>query len=470
MQKQTRWGALLLCFIVAGIFWFLPVPEGLEPNGVRLLGIFIATIIGIISKALPMGAVALVGLTATIVTGTLNFVDAFSGFDNAVVWLIVAAFFIARGFTKTGLGSRIAYIFVKLLGKRTLGLSYGILFTEFILSPAIPSSTARTGGVIYPIVDSLSKAFGSDPHMGTARRLGSYLITIAAQGVAISGSIFLTAVAFNPLIADFARAQGLDLSWGSWAYAILVPGLISLLLMPLIIYKIYPPVVKKTPHATEFAKEKLAEMGKMKAPEITMTIVFISLLVLWVFGKQIGITSTATALLGLCALLITGVLSWTNDVLAEKSAWETLFWFAALVAMASKLSDFGIIEWLGQQVGSMASGLNWTSVYIILSIFYFYLHYLFASQVAHVVATFPVILAVMVSSGVPAGLAALTLGSASSLFGALTHYASGPAAILYGSHYVPIGPWWRNGIIMSVINMAIYMTIGAFWWKAIGMW
>lgn len=468
-QRETHPIKLLICIIVAAAFWLIPVPAGLSPVGIHLLGIFVATILGIILKAMPMGAVALIGLTATILTHTLTFAEAFSGFSNTVVWLIVAAFFIARGFTKTGLGSRIAYFFVRILGKKTLGLSYGLLATEVLLSPAIPSSTARTGGVIFPILDSLSRSFGSDPQQGTARRMGSFLTVVAAQGAAISSALFLTSMAPNPLIASFAAEHGVELSWGAWITASCVPGVLCLLLMPLVVYKLYPPAVKATPHAAEFAKEKLQEMGKISRPEWMMIIAFIGLLALWILGKTIGITATTTALLGLCILLIVEVLSW-KDVLSEHGAWETLFWFASLIAMASNLSRLGTVEWIGLQIGGTVEGFPWPVAAILLVLAYFYLHYLFASQLAHVVSMFPVFLAVLIGVGAPAMPSALILAFSSGLYGALTHYASGPAAILYGPRYVPIGPWWKMSFIVSIMNLLIFIVIGGLWWKLLGLW
>jgi divalent anion:Na+ symporter, DASS family len=469
MQSQTKYGALLFCALVAAVFWLFPAPEGVPISAVRLLGIFLATIIGIVLKVMPMGAVALLGISATVVTNTLTFPQAFAGFDNQTVWLIVAAFFIARGFTKTGLGNRIAYIFVRMLGRRTLGLSYGLLTTEFILSPAIPSSTARAGGVIFPILTSLSRSFGSDPEMGTARRMGSFLTMVSIHGTIISSAMFLTAMAVNPYITDFARDQGINISWGSWALAALVPGLFSLIFMPLIVYKIFPPGVKETPHAAKFADDKLSEMGRMKKNEWIMFFTFVGLLVLWMFGKSFGMSATAAALIGLSALLITGVLQW-NDILSEKGAWETLFWFAALIAMASQLSEQGIIEWVGGYIGSAAEGLSWPVATLLLALAYFYMHYFFASLLAHVVSMYPIFLTVMITVGAPPMAAALLLGFLSNLYGALTHYASGPAAIFYGSHYVHLKDWWRISFIISVFNILVWLSIGGLWWKLIGIW
>ncbi|MBS0621946.1 MAG: DASS family sodium-coupled anion symporter [Verrucomicrobia bacterium] len=469
MHKETLFGRLAICIVIAALFWLLPVPEGIDPNATHLLGIFVATILAIVLKVMPTGAVALLGLTATILTRTLTFEAAFATFNNNVVWLVVAAFFIARGFTKTGLGSRIAYLFVRMLGKKTLGLSYGLLVTEVILSPAIPSSTARAGGVVFPILDNLSRSFGSAPDEGTARRMGSFLTMVAAQATAITGAMFMTAMAPNPLIVQFAGEQGIQFTWASWAIAASAPCILALALVPLVIYKLYPPAVKNTPHAAEFANQKLAEMGKMKTSEKTMLGTFVVLVALWIFGDTFGISSTTTALLGLCFLLAVGVLSW-KDILGEQGAWDTLFWFAALVSMASNLSSFGVVQWAGVHVSGVVGALSWPVALLLVAILYFYLHYFFASQLAHVVSMYAVFLTILLSVGAPPMPTALLLGFFSSLFGALTHYASGPSAIFYGSKYVPITTWWKLSLVVSVINIAIFIFVGGAWWKVLGLW
>nr|WP_273252134.1 anion permease [Marinobacter psychrophilus] len=74
--------------------------------------------------------------------------------------------------------------------------------------------------------------------------------------------------------------------------------------------------------------------------------VFVVLLLLWadvpawIFGDAFKLNSTTTAFVGLSILLVTGVLNW-KDVLGEKSAWDTLVWFGALVMMASSLTSWG---------------------------------------------------------------------------------------------------------------------------------
>lgn len=460
----------LLATVTVGVaLWFVPPPTGVDIAAWHLFAIFVATIVGLIVKPLPMGAVALLGMMATALTGTLSIGDTLSGFGNTTIWLIVLAFFIARGFIKTGLGARIAYLFVRLLGKRTLGLSYGLIATDLVLAPAIPSNTARAGGVVFPILRSLAKAYGSDPDDGTARKIGAYLTTAAFQGTVITSAMFLTAMAANPLAAKLAADMGVEITWGGWALAALVPGLVSLVTVPYLIYKLYPPEVKETPDATKMAKAELAKMGPMKVQEWIMLGAFVLLLVLWIFGTQLSVHSTTAALVGLSVLLITNVLTW-KDVQNEAGAWDTLVWFAALVMMATFLNSLGLIPWFSAMMGSYVEGVAWLPAFLILSLVYFYSHYLFASNTAHVSAMYAAFLAVAIAVGTPPVLAALVLAFFSNLFSSMTHYGTGPAPVLFGAGYVDIGSWWKMGFVASVVNIVIWLGVGGLWWKVLGLW
>lgn len=455
--------------LVGVIIWIIPAPEGVTPEAWHLLAIFVATIVGIIVKPLPMGAVALLGIVMTTLTGTLPLTDALSGFSNTTIWLIVLAFFIARGFIKTGLGQRIAYLFVARLGKRTLGLSYGLIASDLVLAPAIPSNTARSGGVVYPIMKAVALAYGSAPNDGTARKLGAFLTVAAFQGTVITSAMFLTAMAANPLAAKLAADLNVQISWGQWALAGIVPGLISLMVIPFVLYRLYPPEIKETPNATQFATEKLAEMGRMTRNEWLMLGAFVLLLVLWIFGDTLKIDATTSALVGLSVLLIANVLTW-DDIRKEEGAWDTLVWFSALVMMATFLNKLGLIPWFSQGAAEATGGMNWVIAFGILVLIYFYSHYLFASNTAHVSAMYAGFLAAALAVGTPPLLAALVLGFASNLFASMTHYGTGPAPVLFGSGYVEVRTWWKLGFAVSVINILIWGVAGTIWWKIIGLY
>ncbi len=467
--ERAKTGPVLLTVLVGIVLWFIPEPEGVDARAWHLLAIFVATIVGIISKPLPMGAVAMLGITVTALTGTLTIGQSLSGFGNSVIWLIVIAFFISRGFIKTGLGARIAYLFMAAVGKTSLGLAYSMVATDLVLAPATPSNTARSGGVLFPILKSIAQSYGSEPDDGTARKIGAFLIKTSFQGTVITSAMFLTAMAANPLAAQLAGDLGVEISWGSWALAALVPGLVSLGVVPWILYKLYPPEIKETPGAAQIARDKLARMGKLKTSEWFMLGTFLLLLLLWILGGELGVHSTTAAFVGLAALLVSGTLTW-SDILQEKGAWNTLVWFSALVMMATYLNELGLIPWFGQTIGSAVEGVSWSVAFLILSLVYFYSHYFFASNTAHVSSMYGAFLAVAIAVGTPPMLAALVLGFFSNLFSSMTHYGTGPAPVLFGSGYVEMGMWWKLGALVSVVNIVIWLGVGGVWWKVIGVW
>jgi DASS family divalent anion:Na+ symporter len=467
---QTRLIKLIFLICVGLALYALPVPAGVEIKGWNLFCIFVPTILGLVLKPLPMGPVALLGLAAATLTSTLDISkEALNGFSSPVIWLIVFVFFIARGFIKTQLGNRIAYLFVQLLGRRTLGLGYGMILTELVIAPVIPSNAARAGGVMFPILKSIAEAMGSSPEKGTERKIGSYLTQVCFHGNLITSSMFLTAMAANPMAQAIAAKQNVTITWANWALAALVPGLLSIALIPLVLYFIYPPQAKELPHAVEIATKKLHAMGPLSRPEWTMLGIFSIMLFLWVFGENWGVSACATALLGLCLLFISGVLDW-KDVLNEHEAWHTLIWMAILVMMSAYLEKFGLINWFSQLIGTAVSGWHWIYAFLSLSLVYFYSHYFFASNTAHVSSMYAAFLAVAIAAGTPPLLAALVLGFFSSLFSSMTHYGTSAAVVLYGTGYVPISAWWGIGLVVSIVNLFIWLVGGGLWWKILGIW
>ena len=455
-----------LCALVGFIIWALPSPEGVTLASWRIFAIFVATILGVIFKPYPTGTVSLVALTVAIITGSITLDDACSGFGNDIVWLVVFAFFIAKGFISTGLGSRIAFGVMSKCGKSSLGLGYGLVATDLILAPCIPSATARAGGIVYPILKSLVEIFSGKSH---DPRLGAFLTLSAFQGTTITSAMFLTAMAGNPMVALLAKDSGVIITWTSWALAAIVPGLISLIVMPLLLYRLWPPSIRQTPHAKELAEGRLRAMGPMSMNEKIMLVTFILLVGLWVGGKVLGIKATAAAMVGVSILLLTGILKW-KDVLEEHGAWDTLIWFATLMTLACTLNKTGFTVWFSQYVVGHVSGFHWSWGFPILAVIYFYSHYFFASAVAHLSAMYAPFLIVAIALGTPPELAALVLAFFSNLFMCLTHYGSGQAPILFGTGYVTVGHWWKAGAICGLLYVVVWIVFGGLWWKVLGLW
>lgn len=470
MSKKNQYlSVLALAGLMVGL-WFMPHPPTITDQGWHLFAVFATTITGIVLQPFPMGAVVIMGVSVLLFTKTLTLEQGLSGFQSPIAWLVLISFSMAKGIIKTGLGERVAYYFVRLLGKSPIGISYGLVLADFLLAPVLPSTTARAGGIVFPVVSSLAESFNSSPAKGTSRVIGSFLMTVSYQASVITSAMFLTAMAGNPLIAALSQSIGVTLSWSKWALAALIPGLISLIAMPLIVYKIYPPEIKnsKCREASETARKRLREMPPLSLKEKILIAIFATLIGLWIFGDQFGINATVAALAGLSLLLIFNILDW-KDVITNSASWETFIWFGALIMMATFLHKFGFIPALGEYTTAIVKGLSWKIGFPLLLSVYFYSHYLFASNTAHIGALLPVFLVVATSMGTNPVLAVLCFAFSSNLFGGLTHYGSGPAPLFYGSGYVTIKDWWRVGFILSLVNIFIWFILGTIWWDLMGL-
>ena len=476
------------------ILWFIPAPEGVAPNAWHLLALFIGIIAGIIGKAMPIGAMAMLAMTiVALLQVTVPELgadgnpiknpaaqaakDALSSLNSPLIWMIGIAIMISRSLLKTGLGTRIGYLFLSLFGKSTVGVAYSLALCDLLIAPVTPSNTARGGAIVHPIMKAIATSFDSDPETGTQNKIGRYLALVNYHANIISCLIFLTATAPNPLVVDLvakATDSKIHLSWGTWFVAMVVPGMVAMVLMPIILYFLYKPEITSTPDAPEMARAKRKEMGPMSRNEQITLGVFAVLLVLWaglLAPLGIKVDATTTTFLGISLLLLTGVLTW-DDVLKEKGAWDTIVWFAALVMMATFLNKLGLIKWfsdlMGQQIQGM--GLSWVVGCALLALVYIYSHYMFASGTAHVTAMLGAFYAVGLHLGAPPMLFALVLAASTGIMMSLTHYASGSSPVIYNSGYTTMGEWWIAGFVMSAVEILIFCTIGITWWKMLGYW
>ncbi len=289
------------------------------------------------------------------------------------MWLVILAFFISRGVTKTGIGRGVALLFMGVLGRRTIGLGYGLALTELVISPAMPSITARAGGVMLPITRAISGVLGSEPDEEMRGKVGCYLILCAFRANVIAAGMFVTAMAGNPLAVKLAADQGVKISWLDWALAAFGSGVVCLALIPLVLLWLAPPRITQTPDAPALAHRELSAMGAITHDEITMATIFLGLLVLWVFGDTLGIGATLAAALGVSLMFAIRVLTW-QDALNEKSAWDTMIWIGLLIMPASKLNEYGTVNWFGKGIGTYLGGFPPFAVFALVSIICVYIY------------------------------------------------------------------------------------------------
>ncbi|MBL0687794.1 MAG: DASS family sodium-coupled anion symporter [Sulfurospirillum sp.] len=460
---------MIIPIAVAVIIALLPTPTGLDPNAHYFFAVFIAVIIGLILEPIPAALIGLIGVAFSATFGLVGETASesrnwmLSGFSNGVIWLIFAAFMFALGYKKSGLGKRISLLLVKLLGKTSLGLGYAVAFADGILSPFMPSNTARSAGTIFPIAINIPQMFNSTPE-NEPRKLGAYISWVAIATTCVTSSMFLTALAPNLLAVSLVEENaGIVIEWGQWFGSLAVIMIPLFLAVPLLAYLIYPPEQKKSPEAPAWAAKELEKMGSVSKKEFLMLGFGILALVMWIFGNKIGVNSTTAALAVLCLLVLSNVITW-EDVITNKAAFNVFIWFATLVAMAGGLKEVGFLDWSAKLISENLIGMEPVTTVVLLVVLFFLFHYFFASVTAHVVALLPLFLGVganLIPAEMMQPFAILLVGSLG-LMGILTPYATGPSPIWYGAGYISQAVWWKLGAIFGSIYLGALVLLGFF--------
>jgi L-tartrate/succinate antiporter len=229
---------------------------------------------------------------------------------------------------------------------------------------------------------------------------------------------------------------------------------------------LYAPEVKGGPEVPAWAAKELEKQGGMTRREILLAVLVLIALSLWIFGGKF-IDATAVAIVVVSLMVILRVVTW-DDILANKQAWNVLVWFGTLVALASGLAQVGFVKWLAQAIGGHMTGFSPLMAMVVLTLVFFFLHYMFASITAHVTAVLPVMLAVgSAIPGINMAQFAMMLCGTLGIMGILTPYATGPSPVYYGSGYLPAKDYWRLGATFGVIFIGAYLLIGVPWFAMI---
>jgi DASS family divalent anion:Na+ symporter len=456
-MKPTVVAVLVLA---AGI-WLSPVPEGLTAPAWHLFAIFAATIVAVVIDAVPILTASVLAVAVAVLTGTLSAEQAYAGFANGTILLIVVAFLVARSVVTCGLGRRIGYAVVSVFGRSTLGLSYSVFLVDGVIAPAFPSNTARAG-VIFPLAASLADAAGARRDDPSRRRLGGFLMLSGMASLSVSSALWLTAMVANPLGAEIARPFGVRISFGSWLLASSVPTLAAMLLLPLFLYRLMPPEVKETPEAPVAARKALAELGPFSTAEKIVSAVFVAMVALWAASATFGLDSTAIAFLGFGVLLATGVLT-LDDIGKQGDVLAIFLWFAVLFTLSSALNEMGFMGFVGEKLAAALEGMSPLPTGIILLVTYVLLHYLFVSQTAHLLALFGIFLEVGSKLGLSASVLGFQLLFATNYFSVITPQGSSANLLFAGSGYLTQGELYRIGALCTAFSLAIYVVIGIPW-------
>lgn len=484
-----KWGranaGLLAAAIVLIAVLLMPTPAALPIAGHRTLAILAFAVIVWMTEAVDYAVSGvlvavlmafLLGLSPDpanpkLLMGTSRALGlAFSGFANTALALVAAALFLAAAMSITGLDRRIALGILSRVGTDTRHVVIGSMLVGIVLAFMVPSTTARVSCLV-PIMLGIIAAFGVDRKSAFA---GMLMIT-TVQTASIWNIGIKTAAAQNMIAVGFIEKQlGNSVTWLDWLIAAAPFAVIMTFALYAVMMWMLPPETREVPGGREAVSKSLSALGPMKAREIKLLAIALSLIALWATEGILHPFDTSTTTVAAIALLFLpgiNVISWKEA--QPVIPWGTIVLFGIGISLGSALLSTKGAPWLADLIVGQFGLKQATALAIlaILGLFLIVIHLGFASATALASAMIPIMIAVLQSVTTPGiNLVGMTLLLQFIVsFGFILVVNAPQNMVAYGTETFSARDFIRTGLVLTCIAYLLVLMLGATYWRWIGL-
>lgn len=465
-QWRRRTG-LPLAVLVTLVIWFLPLPAGLTPVGLKCLALFGGIFVLYLTEAVPLPISSLAIVPLAVLMGIAPPKDALEGFGSTSVYLLVSAFILATAMVKSRLAERLTYYILQAVGSSTRGVTIGITLANIVLAFLVPSSTARTA-ILLPVCIGLIATF----NVGPRSRLAKGLLLILTFTNATMGAGILTATLPNPITVEFiAKAGGPQVSYGQWLLFGFPPALVMTILTWWLCRVMFKPEVAQIPGGRAHVTEALAKLGPLSRNEMRALVVFLIVVALWLTGDWTKIDVTIAALAACCLLFVPklGFMSWDD---ANKGvSWQVVFVAGGGISLGALMMKTGAAKWLAITILNATGvvGLSTLLVLIVIMLIIQYLHLVFVGTTAMATAILPVVLGMAEHVHVNPLIFALPAGMIIGGYPLLMFYNTLPNILVYGTGELAVEDFPKVGFILCTVAVVLYSLCAATYWSWLGL-
>lgn len=463
-NKNLKIAGCVIAVIIGVIIALITPPTGLTQGSMIILGSLVTAIILWIINLIPDYAVGMMLCASWVIFKVLPFNQAFASFSSTSWWMIIGGLGIGVAVSSTGLMKRIALHVMKLFPSTFKGQTLAVMLAGVLVSPAIPSTNAK-GSIAAPLSLSISDTMGyerkSKPSAG--------LFMAMFYGFVGAAPIFLSATFMNysarGLMSEQAQAS---ITWGSWLIRALPWALVFIVGGYFAINHFYKPE-KDVRLAAGFIDQQIKENGKMTSKEKITAVVLVLTLILWILERQIGISSTVTAVVALSVLITTKVIS--VDQFKKALPWNSIIFIGCALNLSTVLPAVGINDWimvnLGEHIQVVLS--NPYLMVIALSLMVYLIRFVLVSLAAAVTIFVLMVLPLLAGTGIdPFVIAFITLTSVNIW---VLHYQNPPFLTTYyavdGVMATP-SQTLKGSLIYMVLNI-VGLLVSVPFWQLLGL-
>lgn len=455
-----------LAVLVTLIVWFLPLPEGLQPAGLKCLALFAGVFVLYLTEAVALPVTSLAIVPLAVLMGVATPKQALDGFGSTSVYLLVSAFVLATAMVKSRLAERLTYYILQVVGSSALSVSVGVMLSNIMLAFLVPSTAARTA-ILMPVCIGLIASFKVGAKSNLAKGL---LLTLAFTNSTISAGI-LTATLPNPITVDFiTKAGGPEITYMQWLMYGFPPALAMTVLSWWLCRKMFKPEVEQIPGGVSHVRDALAGMGRLSANEWRALFIFLLATGLWISGEWTGIDVTIAALLCSCLLFMPGIGFLTWDDANKGVSWQIVFVAGGGISLGAMMMKTGAAKWLAMTILNTfgAAGLSTLLVLIIVMFIVQYMHALFVGTTGMLTAIMPVVIGMAEHLGVNPLVFAMPAGMIVGGYPLLMFYNTLSSILVYGTGELEVKDFPKVGFILCTVAVLLYALCAATYWKWLG--
>jgi len=469
--REKRW--FFITLLVQAAMLLGPIPDGVSPEGWRVLIMTVGATILFITEPIPLPAVALLIILGQVFLLKLDSSLVAKSLMKDSVLFIMGSLMLAVALVKQKLDKRLALFIVSVTGSNTYRISFGISIFSGILASFIGEHTVAA--MMLPVALSLIKLSTEDERQRKA--LAILLLFSISYACAMAGIGTPSGGARNAIMIDYLRDSfyATDdpatyqfkvsyLKWMIYAYPVF---LLQLPLMHLILRYTFKTDLKDLGPAVEKLKEQVGEEGALTGRHYAAIGLFLLTLIGWVgFSSQVGMGTIA--ILGAVLFLIAGLVRWQD--LNSGVNWGVVWLYAAAISLGVQMRDTGAAAWVadlfmsGLEPVGMDSGMGLLAAVMLLTTFITNT----MSNGAAVAVLGPIVLSIAAGSETnPLAVGMVT--AVSSAFAYFTVIGTPASTIVYSSGYLWPPDFMKVGWRMALMSFAVLLLASKTYWPLVGL-
>jgi len=283
-----------------------------------------------------------------------------------------------------------------------------------------------------------------------------------------------TAAAQNMVAIGFIeKAFGRTITWLEWLIAAAPFGVLMSVALYFVMTRMIPPEIKSVPGGREAMRQALAGLGPMKASELKLLAISLTLLGFWATEGILHSLDTSTTTLMAVALMFMpgiGIMTWKDA--QPRIPWGTVIQFGVGISLGTALLQTKGAPWLADIVVIQFGLKQATAMFIlgVLALFLIVIHLGFASATALASAMIPTVIAVLQGVGTQGiNVVAMTMLLQFVVsFGFILVVNAPQNMVAFGTDTFEASDFVRTGLVLTAIAYALVLLLGVTWWRWLG--